>query len=1091
MSRTLHLASLMRLELRQRWARGDRVPVEDYIAQYPSLRTDAEAVLDLIYHEVVLRQEQGETPTLAEYLARFDDLGPQLRLLFEVDHALGAVSFGQGLSPLEIPLLAGADQSITDEDLFALAEPESLLPTVPGYEVLTELGRGGMSVVYLARHVRLKRLVALKVLLAGAQASPAERARFRIEGEAVARLDHQNIVRIYEVGDHIDPVSRAARPFFALEYADGGTLEERTAGTPQPAEEAVRLVETLARAIQYAHERGILHRDLKPSNILLAPDIHHPKIADFGLARLLDAHPDLTPTLGVLGTPSYMAPEQAAGRARESDGRADVYGLGAILYKLLTGRPPFLGTNVLRVLERVRNQEPTRPRHLRPDLAADLETICLKCLEKEPAQRYASALELAEDLRRFLDGQSIQARPVPAWERLVRSLRRQPVLWARALAGCVGLVLILVVWWYAGAAGRLAQATADERERQFARHRDDAFFYGLLATSREDSSLAGADQATNKGADQSTARGLFTGPEAAVGVTAAETAARTALHLAGVETGVDRSAPARAAGIPPPQLPQFSQPSQVSDCYALLLILADTRGFRPQRGEPDRERYREALDLLDRARQLGGHTRASHLRRARFLECLGEPEAARRERARAETLAPRTALEHFWIGEGLYRKGDWATAQAAFQRALAVEPTHFWAQFFLAVCHLRLGQWETARAGLTGCLARRPDFVWGYLFRSLASEKAGAADEAEADFENALRLRPGRDASYVLLLARGCLRFQQKEFSQAEADFRAARDLKPGQYNAYINLAQVCLARQDFDQAGQEFERALARDPPALVICGYHVDQGRRLWQKGERQAALRAFDAARNALPEHPLPHGLRGAALLALERNAEAASAYDEYFRVGGDRSAEAFRNRGLARMRLGKYPEAVDDYSRALDRQPDGATYQDLGWAHLFSDAAVLALRDFEKAVDLQPQVADSYTGRGLALVLLGRYREAIVDADVALRLETQEPIHLRVGRPARLHNIACIWAQASERVSADKTEPARERRAAEYAAQSLAAIRRALDLLAPAERRAFWEANVLADKMLGPVRAGPGFRKLERDYFPAEQPGEDPS
>jgi tetratricopeptide (TPR) repeat protein len=1037
MSRTLHLASLLRQELRQHWARGDRVLVEDYLAQYPSLQTDPEAVLDLIYHEVVLRQEQGETPTLAEYLARFDDLGPQLRLLFEVDQALGALSLAQ-------------EMSCGTEGLFALSEPDASLPVVPGYEVLTELGRGGMSVVYLARHVRLKRLVALKMILAGAQASPAELARFRIEGEAVARLDHQNIVRIYEVGDHIDPVSRVDRPFFALEYVDGGTLEARTAGLPQPAEEAARLVETLARAIHYAHLRGILHRDLKPSNILVLAD-GTPKIADFGLARLLDAHPDLTPTQSVLGTPSYMAPEQASGRARETDGRADVYSLGAILFKLLTGRPPFLAPHILPLLERVRNQEPPRPAHLRPDLPRDLETICLKCLEKAPDRRYATALELAEDLRRFLDGAPIHARPVPTWERLWRSLRQHPVLWARALAGGVAVILVLLLWWYAGAAGRLADHEAAQRERQFAHLRDDAFFYGLLATSREDTS----------------AGGLFTGPEATAGATAAEEAARTALTLAGVETtGASRLSP-----------------EQASDCSALLLVLAETRGFRPQRGEADRDRYREALDLLDRARHLGFRTQAYHLRRAHFLECLGEAEPAQVERALAAGMTPQTALDHFWIGEEHYHKGDWAAAVGAFQRTLVVEPAHFWAQFFLAVCHLRLGQWEAARAGLTGCLARRPDFVWAYLFRSLASEKLNAASEAEADFENALRLRPGPDARYVLLLARGSLRFKQKDLPRAEEDFQLARDLKPGQYNPHINLAQVSLARQDLDQAGQEFERALARHPPALVIFGYHVERGRCLWQKDERQAALRAFEAARTILPEYPLGHGLCGAALLAMERNAEAAVAYDEYFRVGGERSAEAYRNRGLARMRLGKYPEAVDDYTRALDRQPDGATYQDRGWAHLFAEAARLALRDFEKAVEMQPRAADAYAGRGLARVTLGQYREAGADAEIALRTEPPTP--------TRLHNLACIWALASERVSGDRAEPDRDRLSAKYAGRSLANLRRALDLLPPAERRSFWEANVLTDQSLAPVRAVPEFRQLERDYFPAEQPGDDPA
>jgi WD40 repeat protein/tetratricopeptide (TPR) repeat protein len=310
------------------------------------------------------------------------------------------------------------------------------VPSVPGYEVLGELGRGGMGAVYKARHLGLNRLVALKVLLAGAHASPEDLVRFRAEAEAVARLHHPNVVQIYDLGSH------AGLPYFALELCEGGTLAEHNRHQPQPPRAAARLVEAVARGVACAHERGLIHRDLKPSNVLLTDCI--PKITDFGLAKWLGGETGLTGTGAVVGTPSYMAPEQAAGDNRAVGPAADVYALGAILYELLTGRPPFQAATPLETLQQVVGQEPVPPSQLQPGLPRDLATICLKCLQKEPGRRYASAGALADDLRRFMDGQPIQARPVGLVERGLRWARRNPG-WATALLSVFTLLLVIAV----------------------------------------------------------------------------------------------------------------------------------------------------------------------------------------------------------------------------------------------------------------------------------------------------------------------------------------------------------------------------------------------------------------------------------------------------------------------------------------------------------------------------------------------------------------------------------------------------------------------------------------------------------------------
>jgi eukaryotic-like serine/threonine-protein kinase len=326
-------------------------------------------------------------------------------------------------------------------------------PTVPGYEILGELGRGGMGIVYRARQLGLERTVALKMILNGTQAGPKDLARFRAEAAAIARLQHPNIVQIYDVGE------TAGRPYFVLEFVAGGSLAEHLQNKPQPVRAAARMIEVLARAIHAAHANGVIHRDLKPANILLLDGGEQaqdesgnlsplasfvPKITDFGVAKCENGEgaprglrgPTLTGEL--LGTPNYMAPEQAMVSRQPVGPAADVYALGAILYELLTGRPPFTGETPLATVLQVLHNEPVAVTSLQPNVPLDLETICLTCLRKEPGKRYGSALELAEDVKRFLRDEPIRARPVAPLEKAWRWLRRHPLpagLLATALLG--------------------------------------------------------------------------------------------------------------------------------------------------------------------------------------------------------------------------------------------------------------------------------------------------------------------------------------------------------------------------------------------------------------------------------------------------------------------------------------------------------------------------------------------------------------------------------------------------------------------------------------------------------------------------------
>ena len=420
-------ADVLLIDLHHRWRSGNAVPIEAYFREFPAVAADPELKLDLVLSELHNSAEAQGTPAdLAGCIARFPELGEELTRQFDVADWLQ----NQAHRTLVVPAPAAR----------APIGPETPVPgqapAAESLEILEQLGEGAMGVVYRARQSGLNRVVALKMLHAVARADPKLLARFRTEAQAVARLSHPNFVQIYEIGE------RDGLPYFLMEHVSGGSLERKLSSGPLPWRQAAQLVETLARAMAVAHEHGIVHRDLKPANILLTLD-GQPKITDFGLAKIISGQDaGLSKTGGIVGTPSYMAPEQAeGGSARPS---SDLYSLGATLYELLTGRPPFRGATVYGTLIQVVNQKPVPPGRLRPKLPRDLDTICLKCLEKDPDRRYAGCEALAVDLHAFLSGEPIQARAASTWEPFLRDLQRKP---AKALLlGVVGLTAVGLLW---------------------------------------------------------------------------------------------------------------------------------------------------------------------------------------------------------------------------------------------------------------------------------------------------------------------------------------------------------------------------------------------------------------------------------------------------------------------------------------------------------------------------------------------------------------------------------------------------------------------------------------------------------------------
>jgi eukaryotic-like serine/threonine-protein kinase len=451
---------------------GDPFPlIETYLegvpeAERPALRRKLERILERC------RAGLGQTVDYASHAGPPATLGPGAAA--QVTAAGGADADPQTAGTVEH--VETPEPAAPTLDDVRRPGKDGKRPAPPGYDMLGVLGRGGMGVVYKARQVKLNRTVALKMVLAGAHASPDQLARFNTEAHAVARLQHPNIVQIYEVGE------QDGLPYFSLEFVDGGPLDKKIAGKPQPPREAAQVVETLARAMAFAHQRHIIHRDLKPGNVLLTAD-GVPKITDFGLAKAVEEDSGATRSGTILGTPSYMAPEQAWGKVHEIGPLADQYALGAVLYDLLTGRPPFHGASLLETLEQVRTREPVPPSQLQPTVPADLETVCLKCLQKEPHKRYADCQALADDLRRFLGGEPIRARPVGNAERFVRWCRRNPKLASLTIA-----VFTLLVAMVAGSTGFALRLKREKDQAELLRQEADR------AAEAEKNARAVADQ---------------------------------------------------------------------------------------------------------------------------------------------------------------------------------------------------------------------------------------------------------------------------------------------------------------------------------------------------------------------------------------------------------------------------------------------------------------------------------------------------------------------------------------------------------------------------------------------------------------------
>jgi serine/threonine protein kinase/predicted Zn-dependent protease len=936
-------------------------------------------------------------------------------------------------------------------------------PEIPGYEILEELGRGAMGVVYRALQTRLNREVALKMILAGDHASPDTLARFVAEAETIARLKHPNIVQIYGISDW------EGRPYVELEYVEGGSLASRLDGTPWPPRTAARLLEHLSRAAAEAHRLGIVHRDLKPANILMTVS-GEPKISDFGLAKTLEANSGLTQTESIMGSPNYMAPEQADGHAKDVGPSADIYALGANLYELLTGRPPFVAPTILATLDLVKNSEPVPLRRLQPFLPRDLETICLKCLEKDPGARYASADNLADDLAAFLDNKPITARRSFVWERSWKWCRRHP--------SSTALILITTLASL-GAAGAI-ESRREEVARLDALSRQNASFLGTqvdrhvllgrdamhrgeweaartqvttaLSLAHSEARLAGArngletmlERCDRKIVEQhgyEAARGRFanfqrfydeaifyqsdyTGLDPEANIRASRTSAARALAEFGL--GTIRLEKEGDPAILAPDARHFDarELEKINiGCYELILLQAESVSHVLP-GEDRARQVRQSLEILDSARRLRGITPAFHLRRAAALERSGDGPGAKAERRLAEKFPTSnwSAVDHFLTGEQAYRRKDLRLAIESFRRALSIQPDRFWAHYFLAVCLLKEHRAAEAQSVLIACQSRRPDFAWTYLLKGFAEGEMHEFDLAEEDFRRANELRLNDQERYVMLVNRGVMRIRRGRNDDAVADLSGAIKLKPDQFEAYINLAMAYEKLGRWDEVLSTLGQAIAGHPSEAVLYRARSQAYRLHLRTNEALGDLRrVIELLPTDDPASAADHLEIALILQQTDRPRESLAACDRALQLKPNR-AEIHRARAVALMLLRRYDEAVGSFDACLAHGGSSAAlYEARGLALASHGSYERALADYTMALSLSRATPSLLANRGWVYLLSGAPAPALRDFDESLRLDSSNG-HALSGRALtnvqlRKTREAISDAQASLRLNPD--------------------------------------------------------------------------
>ena len=1150
---------------------SDRPRIEQFISD-SSDEDRAILLRELLAVEIDFRQQAGETPSPDDYDGRLSD---------EADHAVLLQAFGPEaadpvatqpgrIGPIEpaVPLAPAADTdavagpsqdtSLRDQPTLPPASPASTVAEppasdtadqpaldqfeIPGYEILSELGRGGMGVVYRARDSRLKRDVAIKMILAGSHAGPEQLARFQREAEAVAQLQHPNIVQIHEVGEH------KGLPYLSLEYVPGGSLDEKTSNQPQPPKDAAQLVETLSRAVHAAHQGSIIHRDLKPANILLTSE-GTPKITDFGLAKRLEGDSIATKSGSLIGTPSYMAPEQAGDKHGKIGPPTDVYALGAILYYLLTGRPPFQSVNPLDTVLQVLESDPVPPGQLIAGVDRDLETVTLKCLEKDPQRRYKTASELAEDLTHWLDGEPIEARPVTWMERSWRWCKRKPAvaaLWSTAVLllltlGIGGLSLAFLESAHAREQTHLRE-TADRSADNEKKARADA------ETARQDEATARNQAEKNFEAAQQTVDEFLTEVSQSdlLNEPQMEPLRRQLLEKARtyyqkfIQQQTDDPKLKRKLGDAHVRLGNILR--QLGEHEAAIAEVRQAIGIRQQlvKEHPDVPEYanrlaisynnlgvllrstgksQEAATAYGKAREIrerlvkehpdvpvyANGLAASYNNLGILLGSTGQSDEAATAYGKASEIRERLFKEHPDVpeyandlamsynnlGNLLQSTGTSQEAATAYGKAREIRER-------LVKEHPDVPEYASGLAGLYSNL--------GVLLRS-----TGKSQEAATAYGKAI-------AIYEPLV---------KEHSDVPA---YANDLASSYFNlgGFLQITGKSeAAATAYGKAREIFERLVKEHPGvpkyANDLASAYNNLGVLLDDLGKSQAAATAYGKAREIrerlVKEHPdVPkyandlasaYNNLGVLLRSTGKSQEAATAYGKaseiYKRLVKEHPdvpeyvnnlARSYLNSGLLEQGRRRYGKAIAHFERSLkllrSLKKDGQLARRLARAIPHAEQQVAICQRAERAIEelsyalAQPaeQAAGLLSIRGSALAERGHHAGAAESGEKLAGLVP--PKDQPSAKATNLYNAACLLSLSSSAAAGDKKlpEPKRKELAERYAV-------RAVELLGQARLAGFFKnpkniAHLTKDSDLGALRTRADYKKFLHELQSTPQP-----
>jgi Tfp pilus assembly protein PilF len=928
---------------------------------------------------------------------------------------------------------------------------------------------------------------------------------------------------IYEVG------SQSGRPFFSMKLMEGGTLAEHLPRFAGDGRAAAELLIKVARAVHHAHLRGILHRDLKPANILLDAQ-GEPFVTDFGLCRRVEVDSGMTQSGVIVGTPSYMSPEQAAGRKGLTTA-TDVYSLGAVLYALLTDRPPFRGNTPLETVRGVLEDEPSRPRLLRPQVDRDLETICLKCLEKQPDRRYRSAESVADDLERWLAGEPIVARRTSVWERAWKRARRNPA--AAALVAVSSLALVFLI-----AAGLIYQenrlTVAEQALARVSRIEElqsrASSHLGQAAANLAKRDAEGAryharlasDQVANEPELQATAREaerLLAQAELLIELEQARAAA-----LASVDRFQAHCDDVLYFGSPfASELPASHEAANAAAAAALAEVGLTPDGAGKLRLHPalsDEEARSFAASchevLLMVAAQSAGRIPPDLELSARLKEQANLVRTA---------FALPAADNNFLLGYEAWRRRDSSAAERALRAAIREQPRNVWARCLLAACYLPTNPRE-AETHLSMVIDERPTLYLAYLLRGIACANLHDDQAAESDFTQALARAPAKPADfrYSVLITRGEWRRQRQLHLEAERDLMAAIAIKPISHLAPLHLAKVYQDRRKATEAAVQLDRALTaedltpaveaaillyraanatRDRDAALADLYRSldihpyaeafvqlanERLRRKNLTGEDYYAIAEWCDYAFASPayspdsyEVSRTHYLRAFALVALEDYETAAHALDFFVAAGGKPDGEIQRLRGAIRAWHKDFPKAIELLSDSLAQDPRNPdTLAERGSVYLAMGALDVAADDFRAALAADATLPNALAGRGMIRAMRGDHEGAEEDAERAWAFGPQTQRYAWMAA----RTLAIVHGRLQSRGSFVSVEESKDM--VRYRQRAIALLEQALLRAPPEKRPSLWREAIEEDVWFPLLSDQPAFRELKRKYAPSIRP-----